>query len=154
MDGKRYALVTGGSRGIGRAISIALARELGYSVVINYHSNSEAAAETRSLIVENGGEAELLPFDVGNRAEVHAQLAQWQAEHPNDRIGVIVNNAGVTRDGLVMWMESDDWDTVLQPSLNGFYKVTKPLIEDLLRQRDGRIINVASVSGVKGTPGQ
>ncbi|WP_262247250.1 3-oxoacyl-ACP reductase FabG [Parapedobacter soli] len=154
MDGKRYALVTGGSRGIGRAISIALARELGYPIVINYHSNSEAATETRNLIVENGGEAELLPFDVGNCTEVHAQLAKWKAEHPNDRIEVIVNNAGVTRDGLFMWMESDDWDTVLQTSLNGFYNVTKPLIEDLLRQRYGRIINVASVSGVKGTPGQ
>src|SRR5690606_36332003 len=127
MDGKRYALVTGGSRGIGRAISIALARELGYPIVINYHSNSEAATETRNLIVENGGEAELLPFDVGNRTEVHAQLAKWKAEHPNDRIEVIVNNADVTRDGLFMWMESDDWDTVLQTSLNGFYNVTKPL---------------------------
>jgi len=154
MDGKRYALVTGGSRGIGRAICVALARELGYPVIINYQSNSEAAAETHSLVTTNGGEAELLPFDVSNRAETHAQLAKWKTEHPNDRIEVIVNNAGITRDGLFMWMESDDWDTVLQTSLNGFYNVTRPLIEDLLRQRYGRIINVASVSGVKGTPGQ
>lgn len=154
MDGKRYALVTGGSRGIGRAICVALARELGYPVIINYQSNTEAAAETRSLIAANGGEAELLPFDVGVRDETRAQLAKWKAEHPNDRIEVIVNNAGITRDGLFMWMESEDWDAVLQTSLNGFYNVTKPLIEDLLRQRYGRIINVASVSGVKGTPGQ
>lgn len=154
MDGKRYALVTGGSRGIGRAICIALARELGYPVIINYQSNSEAAAETRSQVTANGGEAELLPFDVSNRTETHAQLARWKAEHPNDRIEVIVNNAGITRDGLFMWMENDEWDAVLQTSLNGFYNVTRPLIEDLLRQRYGRIINVASVSGVKGTPGQ
>jgi len=154
MDGKRYALVTGGSRGIGRAISIALARDLGHPIVINYQSNAEAAAETRNLITANGGEAELLQFDVGNRTETHAQLAKWKAEHPDDRIEVIVNNAGITRDGLFMWMENDDWDAVLQTSLNGFYNVTKPLIEDLLRQRYGRIINVASVSGVKGTPGQ
>ncbi|MGV3764384.1 3-oxoacyl-ACP reductase FabG [Parapedobacter sp.] len=154
MDGKRYALVTGGSRGIGRAICVALARELGYSVIINYQSNSEAATETRHLITESGGEAELLRFDVGNRVETHEQLAKWKAEHPDGRIEVIVNNAGITRDGLFLWMESDDWDNVLQTSLNGFYNVTKPLIEDLLRQRYGRIINVASVSGVKGTPGQ
>src|SRR3546814_14840231 len=110
MDGKRYALVTGGSRGIGRAICIALAGELGYPVIINYQSNSEAAAETRSLIVANGGEAELLPFDVSNRTDTHAQLAKWKAEHPNDRLEVIVNNAGITRDGLFMWMESEDGD--------------------------------------------
>lgn len=154
MSGKSYALVTGGSRGIGRAICIALARELRYPIIVNYQSNSEAAAETRRLIAENGGEAEALQFDVSNRAETHAQLATWKAEHPDDRIEVIVNNAGITRDGLFMWMENDDWDTVLNTSLNGFYNVTKPLIEDLLRQRYGRIINVASVSGVKGTPGQ
>ena len=154
MEGKRDALVTGGSRGIGRAICIALARELGYAVIINYQSNTEAAAETCNLIAENGGEAELLQFDVGNRTETHEQLAKWKAQHPGDRIEVIVNNAGITRDGLFMWMESDDWDSVLQTSLNGFYNVTKPLLEDLLRQRYGRIINVASVSGVKGTPGQ
>lgn len=154
MSGKSYALVTGGSRGIGRAICIALARELRYPIIVNYQSNSEAAAETRRLIAENGGEAEALKFDVSNRAETHAQLATWKAEHPDDRIEVIVNNAGITRDGLFMWMENDDWDTVLNTSLNGFYNVTKPLIEDLLRQRYGRIINVASVSGVKGTPGQ
>ena len=102
MDGKRYALVTGGSRGIGRAISIALARDLGHPIVINYQSNAEAAAETRNLITANGGEAELLQFDVGNRTETHAQLAKWKAEHPDDRIEVIVNNAGITRDGLFM----------------------------------------------------
>lgn len=154
MEGKRYALVTGGSRGIGRAISVALARELGYPVIINYQSNRTAAAETQSLITENGGEAELLPFDVTNRDETQAQLDKWKAEHPDDRIEVIVNNAGITRDGLFLWMEHNDWDAVLQTSLNGFYNVTKPLMEDLVRQRYGRIINVASVSGVKGTPGQ
>ena len=154
MGGKRFALVTGGSRGIGRAISIALARELGYPVVINYQSNATAAAETQGLITDGGGEAELLPFDVSNREETQAQLAKWKAEHPDDRIEVIVNNAGITRDGLFLWMEDNDWDAVLQTSLNGFYNVTKPLMEDLVRQRYGRIINVASVSGVKGTPGQ
>ena len=154
MEGKRYALVTGGSRGIGRAISVALARDLGYPVIINYQSNAAAAEETRNMITESGGEAELLPFDVSNREVTHAQLAKWKAEHSEDRIEVIVNNAGITRDGLFLWLEDNDWDNVLQTSLNGFYNVTKPLMEDLVRQRYGRIINVASVSGVKGTAGQ
>ena len=154
MEGKKYALVTGGSRGIGRAVCIALARELSYPIVINYQSNSEAALETQDLINSQGGDAELLRFDVSNQAETHSQLVMWKEQHPNDRIEVIVNNAGVTRDGLFMWMENDDWNTVINTSLNGFYNVTKPLIQDLLRHRYGRIINVASVSGAKGTPGQ
>jgi len=154
MERRSYALVTGGSRGIGRAVCIALARELGYPVLINYQSNAAAAAETRDLIVANGGDAELLQFDVGSQAETHAQLAQWKAQHPNAVIEVIVNNAGVTRDGLFMWMENEDWNKVINTSLTGFFNVTKPLMEDLLRHRYGRIINIASVSGVKGTPGQ
>lgn len=154
MEGRKYALVTGGSRGIGRAICVALARDLRYPIIVNYQSNAEAAMETRELVVANGGEAELLPFDVSNQAETHAQLARWKEQHPNDRIEVVVNNAGVTRDGLFMWMENEDWSQVIDTSLSGFYNVTKPLIQDLLRARYGRIINVASVSGAKGTAGQ
>lgn len=154
MERKNYALVTGGSRGIGRAICIALARDLNYPVLINYQSNAEAAEETKKIITENGGEAELIRFDVSNPAETQEQLTQWKDRHPDDLIEVIVNNAGITRDGLFMWMEHDDWNQVLQTSLNGFYHVTKFLIQDLLRHRYGRIINVASVSGAKGTAGQ
>ena len=154
MEGKKYALVSGGSRGIGRAICVALARELSYPILINYQSNSAAAEETRNQILDSGGEAELVRFDVCNQAETHAQLAMWKEQHPNDLIEVIVNNAGVTRDGLFMWMENDDWNTVINTTLSGFYNITKPLIQDLLRHRYGRIINVASVSGAKGTPGQ
>lgn len=154
MEGKKYALVSGGSRGIGRAICIALARELHYPILINYQANTAAAEETKSQIIKAGGEAELLQFDVCNQAETHAQLATWKERHPNDLIEVIVNNAGVTRDGLFMWMENDDWNTVINTTLSGFYNITKPLIQELLRHRYGRIINVSSVSGVKGTPGQ
>ncbi|MFC3198954.1 3-oxoacyl-ACP reductase FabG [Parapedobacter deserti] len=154
MEAKKYALVTGGSRGIGRAICIKLAAELNYPVLINYQSNADAAEETKALIVAQGGEAELIPFDVSNRTETYAQLTLWKEQHPGAVIEVIVNNAGVTRDGLFMWMEADDWGNVLHTSLNGFYHVTKFLIEDLIRQRYGRIINVASVSGMKGTAGQ
>ncbi len=154
MDKRKYALVTGGSRGIGRAVSITLAKELGYAVLLNYQSNAQAAEETKATIIANGGIAETLQFDVGNANEVHAALDQWKAQHPDDIIEVIVNNAGITRDGLLMWMEHGDWNDVINTSLNGFYNVTKPLLQDLLRHRYGRIINVVSVSGVKGTPGQ
>ncbi len=154
MERRPYALVTGGSRGIGRAICIALARELDYPILINYHSNAEAAMETRDIIEANGGEAQLLRFDVSNQVDTHSQLAQWKAAHPNAIVEVIVNNAGITRDGLFMWMETEDWANIINTSLHGFFNVTKPLMEDLLRHRYGRIINISSVSGVKGTPGQ
>ncbi|MGK6351638.1 3-oxoacyl-ACP reductase FabG [Parapedobacter sp. DT-150] len=154
MAGKKYALVTGGSRGIGRAICIALAGELNYPVIINYHANAKAAEDTREIIIAQGGEAELLPFDVSNQAETHAQLENWKAQHPEDMIEVIVNNAGIARDGLFLWMEQADWSDVINTSLHGFYHVTKPLMQDLLRHRYGRIINVVSISGVKGTAGQ
>lgn len=154
MEKQKFALVTGGSRGIGKEICIKLAKELGYPVIINYQSNKAAAEETQKIIADNGGQAELLPFDVSNAAEVESQLTQWKDGHPNSIIEVIVNNAGITRDGLFMWMNAEDWTRVLDTSLHGFYHVTKPLIQDLLRQRYGRIINIASISGLKGTPGQ
>lgn len=154
MELKKYALVTGGSRGIGRAICVALARELGYPVLINCQSNVAAAEETKQLIEAGGGTAEVLPFDVSDEAAAQACLTEWKATHPDGLIEVVVNNAGITRDGLFMWMENDDWSKVINTSLNGFYHVTKFLIQDLLRHRYGRIINITSVSGVKGTPGQ
>jgi len=127
---------------------------LDYPILINYHSNAEAAMETRDIIEANGGEAQLLRFDVSNQVDTHSQLAQWKAAHPNAIVEVIVNNAGITRDGLFMWMETEDWANIINTSLHGFFNVTKPLMEDLLRHRYGRIINISSVSGVKGTPGQ
>src|SRR5690606_11586437 len=154
MERKYYALVTGGSRGIGRAICIALARELQYPVLINYQSNAKAAEETREIIIAQGGKAEIIRFDVSDQADTHEQLTHWKEQHPDDGIEVVVNNAGITRDGLFMWMEEQDWNQVIQTSLNGFYNVTRFLIQDLLRHRYGRIINVASVSGAKGTAGQ
>src|SRR5690606_25435161 len=127
---------------------------LGYAVLINYQSNQKAAEETLQIIQENGGKAELLQFDVNNAEEVESKLNNWKEVHPEAVIEVIVNNAGITRDGLLMWMENDDWNSVLNTTLNGFYNVTRNLIQDLLKNRYGRIINVASVSGMKGTPGQ
>lgn len=154
MATQKYAIVTGGSRGIGRAIGLKLATELGYPVLINYRSNEAAALETKTLIEEAGGTAVLLPFDVSDRESSQQVLEQWQAENPDAVIEVIVNNAGITHDGLLMWMPNEDWDSVINTSLNGFFNTTRPLIQSLLRNRYGRIINVASVSGVKGTAGQ
>lgn len=150
----KFALVTGGSRGIGKEICIKLSQDLGYSILINFQSNESAALETQKTISENGGNSELIQFDVNDKEEVNSKLNSWKEANPDAVIEVIVNNAGITRDGLLMWMENDDWNQVLNTSLNGFFNVTRTLIQDLLKNRYGRIINVASISGMKGTPGQ
>lgn len=150
----KFALVTGGSRGIGKEICIKLSQDLGYSILINFQSNESAALETQKIISENGGNSELIQFDVNDKEEVESKLNSWKGSNPEAVIEVIVNNAGITRDGLLMWMENDDWNHVLNTSLNGFFNVTRTLIQDLLKNRYGRIINVASISGMKGTPGQ
>ncbi len=151
---KKYALVTGGSRSIGRAVCLTLSKDLGYPILLNYVSNDQAAQETAEEIKANGGEVQLLKFNVGDAAEVKKGLQQWQEENPEAIIEVVVNNAGITRDGLFAWMENEHWDSVLNTSLNGFFNVTRELIQPLLRNRYGRIINMVSVSGQKGTPGQ
>ena len=150
----KYALVTGGSRGIGRAICIQLAKDTKYRILINYQSNKKAAEETLKGVESVGGHGELLPFDVVDSESVIASLDQWQESHKDAIIEVIVNNAGITRDGLFMWMKPDDWNQVINTSLNGFFNVTNHLIQKLLINKYGRIINMVSVSGVKGTPGQ
>lgn len=153
MNEVRYALVTGASRGIGRAIALKLASQ-GFVVIINYASNVEAAQKTLDDIVANGGRGELLPFDVSDNRSVAEALQKWASEHENEYISVIVNNAGVRKDNLMMWMPEQDWRTVLSTSLDGFFNVTQPLLKDMLVKKWGRIINVASLSGIKGMPGQ
>lgn len=149
----KYALVTGGSRGIGRAVSIRLS-QLGYAVLVNYLSNENAAQETLTLIREQGGSAELLPFDVcDNHATVDA-LTLWQEQHPDDYIDVLVNNAGIRRDNLLVWMEQNDFEQVLRTNLFSFYNVTRPLLTPMIRRKHGRIVNIASLSGLTGLPGQ
>lgn len=154
MSKEKYALITGASRGIGRETAIKIAGELGYNILINYQSNQKAAEETLQIIRDNGGKAELIQFDVNDKEEVNTKLNHWKEKNPDAIIEIIVNNAGITRDGLMMFMEDEDWEKVLNTTLNGFYNVTRNLIQDLLKNRYGRIINVASVSGMKGTPGQ
>lgn len=149
----KYALVTGGSRGLGRAISIRLAAQ-GYPVIINFKSNADAAAETQRLISEAGGQAELLPFDVSDRQQVEEALDGWMQQHPDDYIAVLVNNAGIRRDNLMVFMPDDDWNGVIDTNLNSFFYVTRRLLKGMMTKRWGRIINVASLSGLKGLAGQ
>ncbi len=150
----KYALVTGGSRGIGRAICVKLAQDLDYKILINYNSNEVLAQETLNMVEQNGGQGEIIKFNVTDANEVKKTLDNWQSENKDAIIEVIVNNAGITKDGLFMWMPAEDWHNVIDTSLNGFFNVTNTLIQKLLRNRYGRIINMVSVSGVKGTAGQ
>jgi 3-oxoacyl-[acyl-carrier protein] reductase len=149
----KHALVTGGSRGIGRAICIKLAA-MGYPVLINYQSNREAAEETKSLIEQNGGTAELLPFDVTDCAAVEKTLSEWQTAHADGYIAVLVNNAGVRRDNLMFWMQDEEWHTVLDTSLNGAFYVSRALVKYMMNKKFGRIINIVSISGITGMAGQ
>ena len=150
----KYALVTGGSRGIGRAVCVRLAG-LGLPILINYKSNTDAALQTRALVEAVGGTAELFPFDVANAASVDAALDKWEAAHPEDYISVLVNNAGIRDDNVLFMMSDDQWNSVLDTTLNGFFYITRRLLKHMMpRKRGGRIINISSLSGVKGLPGQ
>ncbi|MDR2810572.1 MAG: SDR family NAD(P)-dependent oxidoreductase, partial [Tannerellaceae bacterium] len=149
----KYALVTGGSRGIGRSICLQLAG-MGYPLLINYRSNKEAAECTQSLIEEKGGTAELLPFDVANGEETDNVLTGWLETHPDDSVAVLVNNAGLRLDNMMIFMQNAQWHQVMDTTMNGFFYVTRRLLKDMLTNRWGRIINISSLSGIKGLPGQ
>lgn len=149
----KYALVTGGSRGIGRAICLKLA-EMGFPVVINYVANEAAAIATLQTIEERGGTAELLPFDVGSVESVDNALNGWAEKHPDDQIAILVNNAGIRQDTLMVFMQNSQWNDVINTSLNGMFYVTRRLLKNMLTGRFGRIINIVSLSGLKGLPGQ
>ena len=149
----KYALVTGGGKGIGRAVCLKLA-ELGYSIVINYNSSENAAVEVRDAIVAGGGSASLLKFDVSDNMQVTDALKKWREENSDGYIEVLVNNAGVRDDNLMLWMEPESWHKVIGVSLDGMFHVTRLLIKDMLVKRYGRVINIVSLSGIKGLPGQ
>lgn len=150
----KFALVTGGSRGIGKAVALKLAGQ-GWPVIINYRSNHEAAQATLNEIVAAGGQAELLPFDVASQTETETAMDSWEAAHPDDYVAVLVNNAGIRRDGVMFMMADADWHSVLDTTLNGFFYITRRLLKHMMpRKRGGRIINMASLSGLKGLPGQ
>lgn len=148
------ALVTGASRGIGRAIAIQLAKDHGLHIIINYSSNEKAAQETLAEIVKNGGSGDIVQFNVENKLEVTTALEAWTEKNKDKEITVLVNNAGITRDGMFMMMSEKDWDDVINVSVKGMYNCTQFVIQKMLRKRAGRIINIASLSGVKGNAGQ
>ena len=146
----KVALVTGGSRGIGRAICEELHKR-GYYVLINYVSNDAAAQDCLSAIE---GQGELLKFDVASPEAVKAALEGWQQAHPEEYIEVLVNNAGIRRDNLLIWLEPEEWSQVLDTNLNSWYYVTRTVLQPMLVHKFGRIVNVTSLSGIKGLPGQ
>ena len=149
----KYALVTGGSRGIGRAVCVKLA-QMGYNVLINYMSNDTAAEQTLSMVRVQGVDGELMKFDVSDAAACQTALAGWQAAHEGEYIEVLVNNAGIRKDNLLVFMTPEEFQRVLTTNLFSFYNVTHPLIEQMIRHKYGRIMNMASLSGLKGLPGQ
>ncbi len=149
----KSALVTGGSRGIGRQVCIKLA-SMGYYILVNYRSNEKEAANTLEQIKQLGGDGELLQFDVADRKQVQDLLGAWIEMNTEKYIEVLVNNAGVKDDGLMVWMKDEQWDSVLKTSLDGFFFVTRLVLTGMLLRRYGRIINVVSLSGLKGLPGQ
>lgn len=150
----KYALITGASRGIGQAIAKRLAAT-GMPVVVNYLNNVNAAQTTVKEITDAGGMAELLPFDASNPQEIDEAIERWEQAHPDDYISVLVNNAGIRRDNVLFMMPEEDWHKVLDTTLNGFFYITRRILKHMMpRRRGGRIINIASLSGVKGMPGQ
>lgn len=150
LDGQ-VAVVTGASRGIGRAVAIALGRA-GARVVVNYTGNKVAAEETVELVRGAGGEAVAYQADVSDETQTEAMVKFTLDRY--GRINILVNNAGITRDNLLMRMKSEDWDKVMNINLKGVYNCTKAAIRPMLKQKQGRIINVASVVGVMGNAGQ
>ena len=149
----KFALVTGGSRGIGRAVCLRMA-EMGYNLLINYKSNETEARQTESLVNEKGVSAEIIQFDVSDKNQVQSILGGWMEANPEKVIEVLVNNAGIREDTLMMWMKDEQWDRVINTSLGGFFYVTRLVVNSMLMKKYGRIINIVSLSGLKGMPGQ
>ena len=147
----KVAVVTGGSRGIGRAIALELAG-LGASVVVNYRTNADAASEVVETIKAEGGQAVAVQADVGDFQQA-ARLIQT-ATDTLGRVDILVNNAGTTRDQLLMLMKEDDWDVVLRTNLKSAFNCCKAVARQMVRQRGGRIVNISSVSGICGQGGQ
>jgi 3-oxoacyl-[acyl-carrier protein] reductase len=150
-DTARVAIVTGGSKGIGRAIAIELALN-GYYTIVNYRSDEPGAAETLTRIESDGGNGEIAQFDVANGAAVQAAIKDILSRFAG--IEVLVNNAGITADGLLMMMSEDNWDRVVNVTLKGFYNMTKPVLKKMVRKKKGAIVSISSVAGLMGNKGQ
>jgi 3-oxoacyl-[acyl-carrier protein] reductase len=149
----KCALITGGSRGIGRAICTKMAA-LGYYVLINYKDNTAEAENTLALVKEAGSSGELLRFNVADKDTIKSVLGGWIAANEDKYIEVLVNNAGIRDDSLMAWMEDDQWDNVLKTNLDSFFYVTRLVLNGMFTRKYGRIVNVVSLSGLKGLAGQ
>jgi len=150
MESEKIALITGASKGIGASIALALAQD-GFHIWLNYRKDHEAAAKIAGMIEETGMKCRLLPFDVSNMEAVRETLNPLLEK---DVPYVLVNNAGLNRDALMVWMSEEEWHDVLSVTLDGFFHVTKIILNGMLRKRQGRIINIVSTSGQIGLPGQ
>ncbi|MGY3212718.1 3-oxoacyl-ACP reductase FabG [Mucilaginibacter sp. HD30] len=149
----KCALVTGGSRGIGRAICLKMAA-MGYYVLVNFKSNVNEAENTLAQIKQAGGNGELLAFNVADKEQIKEVLQTWMNANESADIEVLVNNAGIRDDSLMVWLKDEQWDNVIKTSLDSFFYVTRLVLEEMMLNRFGRIINVVSLSGIKGLPGQ
>ncbi len=149
----KNALVTGGSGGIGSAICKKLA-DSGFNVLIHYNSNKEAASRVLSEISTTGGNAGLMQFDITKGEEISNAIEMWKQDNPDNYISVVVNNAGISKDVLMVWMEENDWNSVIETNLKSFYNITTCLLKDMILNKWGRIVSVVSLSGIKGLPGQ
>lgn len=151
MTDNKVALVTGGSRGIGKSCALELAKA-GYDVVVNYVGNEEAANNTVAELKKLGAKASALRFDVTDKDAVEKAVASVVEDF--GRIDVLVNNAGITRDGLFIRMTPENWEAVINTNLNSAFYVSNPVVKIMMKQRSGSIINMASISGVYGNAGQ
>lgn len=150
-QGDRIALVTGASKGIGRAICVELARS-GYRVVVNFRSDEAGAVQTLEMVKEAGSDGQVMQFDVTDFDRTQQAVADILAQH--DSIDALVNNAGITADGLFIMMPRKDWSRVIDISLSGFYNLTRPVLEKMIRLKRGAIVSIASVAGLLGNRGQ
>jgi 3-oxoacyl-[acyl-carrier protein] reductase len=148
---KKVALVTGASKGIGQAICVELAKS-GYRIVVNYKSDEKGAVNTLEMVRKSGSDGNIMQFDVSNFEETQSAVDDILKQ--NGSIDVLVNNAGITADGLFIMMPRKDWQAVIDISLSGFYNVTKPVLEKMIRQRQGAVVSIASLAGLVGNRGQ
>ena len=151
MEDKKVAIITGASRGIGRATAVELAAA-GYFVIINYNSNKAAAEETLKQVLDGGGEGEVIKFDVADSAQTKDAISSIVDRHKN--IQVLVNNAGINADGLFLMLGEEEWSSVIDTTLKGFYNVTKPIIREMIKRKKGSIVSVSSVSALMPNRGQ
>ncbi|MDY6968469.1 MAG: 3-oxoacyl-ACP reductase FabG [Spirochaetota bacterium] len=151
MSEEKVAIVTGGGRGIGRAISIELAKD-GYYIIVNYKSNENSAIETLDMIKSEGGDGEIIQFNVVNADDTKKCIEEITSRFNN--IEVLINNAGIIADGLFLMLHDNEWDSVIDTTLKGFYNITKPVLKKMIRKRRGSIVSISSVAALYPNRGQ